>query len=60
MLQQLTGFLVMGGPKLNTVFEVGPHQCRVQGHDHFPATAAHTIADTSQDACGVLAGREGT
>ncbi|KAK4828527.1 hypothetical protein QYF61_026949 [Mycteria americana] len=53
-LQHLNVFLVVGRPKLNTVFEVGPHQCRVQGHNHFPSPAGHTIADTSQDAIGFL------
>ncbi|KAK4806839.1 hypothetical protein QYF61_005635 [Mycteria americana] len=42
------------GPKLNTVFEVRPHQGRVQGHDHFPSPAGHAISDTSQDAIGLL------
>ncbi|KAK4810949.1 hypothetical protein QYF61_013357 [Mycteria americana] len=42
------------GQKVNTVFEVRPHQCRVQGHDHFPSPAGHTIPDTSQDAVGFL------
>ncbi|KAK4810855.1 hypothetical protein QYF61_008827 [Mycteria americana] len=42
------------GPKLNTVFEVRPHQCRVQGDDHFPSPAGHAIPDTSQDAIGFL------
>ncbi|KAK4831475.1 hypothetical protein QYF61_017723 [Mycteria americana] len=46
--------LVVRGPKLNTGFEVRPHQCRVQGHDHFPSPAGHTIFDTSQDAIGFL------
>ncbi|KAK4814102.1 hypothetical protein QYF61_008197 [Mycteria americana] len=50
----LNVLLVMRGPKLNTVFEVQPHQCRVQGHDHFPTPAGHTIPDTSQDAVGLL------
>ncbi|KAK4824710.1 LOW QUALITY PROTEIN: hypothetical protein QYF61_017936 [Mycteria americana] len=50
MLQHLNVSLVVGGPKLNTVFQVWPHQCRVQGHDHFPSPAGHTIPDTSQDA----------
>ncbi|KAK4819038.1 hypothetical protein QYF61_024403 [Mycteria americana] len=58
-LQHLNVSLVVGGPKLNTVFEVRPHQCRVQGHDHFPSPAGHTISDTSQDAIGFL-GRLGT
>ncbi|KAK4824303.1 LOW QUALITY PROTEIN: hypothetical protein QYF61_013048 [Mycteria americana] len=40
------------GPKLNTVFEVRPHQCR--GDNHFPTPAGHTISDTSQDAIGLL------
>ncbi|KAK4824546.1 hypothetical protein QYF61_016150 [Mycteria americana] len=53
-LQHLNVSLVVRGPKLNTVFEVRPHQCRVQGHDHFPSPAGHTIFDTSQDAIGFL------
>ncbi|KAK4816020.1 hypothetical protein QYF61_011010 [Mycteria americana] len=53
-LQPLNVSLVVGGPKLNTVFEVRPHQCRVQGHDHFPSPAGHAIFDTSQDAFGFL------
>ncbi|KAK4814173.1 hypothetical protein QYF61_010005 [Mycteria americana] len=53
-LQHLNVSLVVGGPKLNTVFEVRPHQCRVQGHDHFPSPAGHAISDTSQDAIGFL------
>ncbi|KAK4823681.1 hypothetical protein QYF61_005652 [Mycteria americana] len=53
-LQHLNVPLVVGGPKLNTVFEVRPHQCRVQGHDHIPSPAGHAIFDTSQDAIGFL------
>ncbi|KAK4821927.1 hypothetical protein QYF61_004930 [Mycteria americana] len=53
-LQHLNVSLVVRGPKLNTGFEVGPHQCRVQGHDHCPSPAGHTIPDTSQDAIGFL------
>ncbi|KAK4816656.1 hypothetical protein QYF61_019892 [Mycteria americana] len=58
-LQPLNVSLVVGGPTLNTAFEVRPHQCRVQGHDHFPTPAGHTISDTSQDAIG-LRGHLGT
>ncbi|KAK4831414.1 hypothetical protein QYF61_017545 [Mycteria americana] len=53
-LQHLNVSLVVRSPKLNTVFEVRPHQCRVQGHDHFPSPAGHAIFDTSQDAIGFL------
>ncbi|GAB0190507.1 hypothetical protein GRJ2_001516000 [Grus japonensis] len=53
MLQHLNVFFVVRGPKLNTVLEVQPHQCRVQGDDHFPSPAGHTISDTSQDADGL-------
>ncbi|KAK4827071.1 hypothetical protein QYF61_014145 [Mycteria americana] len=53
-LQHLNVFLVVRGPKLNTGFEVRPHQCRVQGHNHFLSPAGHTIPDTSQDAIGLL------
>ncbi|KAK4815219.1 hypothetical protein QYF61_022866 [Mycteria americana] len=58
-LQYLNIPLVVGGPKLNTVFEVRPHQCPVQGHNHFPSPAGHAIFDTGQDAIGLL-GRLGT
>ncbi|KAK4825244.1 hypothetical protein QYF61_025643 [Mycteria americana] len=44
-VQHLNVPLVVGGPKLNTVFE---------GHNHFPTPAGHTIFDTSQDAIGLL------
>ena len=35
-VQHLSVLLVVRGQKLNTVFEVQPHQCWVQGHDHCP------------------------
>ncbi|KAK4810734.1 hypothetical protein QYF61_007708 [Mycteria americana] len=59
MPQHLNVSLLVRGPKLNTVFEVRPHHCRVQGHDRFPSPAGHAISDTSQDAIGFL-GRLGT
>ncbi|KAK4826742.1 hypothetical protein QYF61_010995 [Mycteria americana] len=46
--------LSVRGPKLNTVFEVQPHYCQVQGDNHFPSPAGHAIFDTSQDAIGFL------
>ncbi|GAB0204449.1 hypothetical protein GRJ2_002910500 [Grus japonensis] len=53
-LQHLNVCLVLRGPELNTGLEVRPHQCPVQGHDHIPTPAGHTIPDTSQDAGGLL------
>ncbi|KAK4819900.1 hypothetical protein QYF61_014635 [Mycteria americana] len=53
-LQPLNVSLVARGPTLNTAFEVRPHQCRVQGHNHCPTPAGHAIPDTSQDAVGFL------
>ena len=53
-LQQLCSLLVVRGPKLNTVFEEWPHQCWVQGDNHFPAPAGYAIPDTSLDAVGLL------
>ncbi|GAB0207267.1 hypothetical protein GRJ2_003192300 [Grus japonensis] len=50
MLQHLNVLLVVRGPNLNTVLKVWPHQCRVQGDNHFPTPAGHTVSDTSQDA----------
>ncbi|KAK4808949.1 LOW QUALITY PROTEIN: hypothetical protein QYF61_013583, partial [Mycteria americana] len=48
-LQPLNVSLGVRGPTLNTAFEVWPHQCPVQGHDHCPAPAGHAISDTRQD-----------
>ncbi|KAK4826724.1 hypothetical protein QYF61_010977 [Mycteria americana] len=53
-LQHFNVLLILRGPKLNTVCKVQPHQCQVQGHNHFPSAAGHTIPDTSQDAVGFL------
>ncbi|KAJ7423221.1 hypothetical protein BTVI_10719 [Pitangus sulphuratus] len=53
-LQHLNVSLVVRGPKLKTELKVWPHQCQVQGDDHFPSLAGHTISDTSQDAIGLL------
>ncbi|KAK4831150.1 hypothetical protein QYF61_015453 [Mycteria americana] len=53
-LQHLNVLLVLRDPKLNTGFKVQPHQCQVQGHDHFPSPAGRTISDTSQEAVGFL------
>ncbi|KAK4822584.1 LOW QUALITY PROTEIN: hypothetical protein QYF61_017170 [Mycteria americana] len=39
-LQHLNVSLVVRGPKLNTVFEVRPHQCRVQRDNHVPSPLA--------------------
>jgi len=54
MLQHLNVLLVVRGSKLNTVLQVQPHQCQVQGHDPLPTPAGHTIPDPSQDAVGLL------
>ncbi|KAK4813348.1 hypothetical protein QYF61_026644 [Mycteria americana] len=53
-LQPLNVSLGVGGPTLNTVFEVWPHQCQAQGDNHFPSPAGHITPDTSQDAIGFL------
>ncbi|KAM9656645.1 uncharacterized protein ACIBXB_008917 isoform 1-T1 [Morphnus guianensis] len=53
-LQQLKVFPVVRGPKLNTVLEVQPHQCQIQGNNHLLVPAGHTISDTGQDAVGLL------
>jgi len=53
-LQCLNVFLVVKGPKLNTVVEVWPQQYWVQRDDHFLTLAGNTISDTNQDAIGLL------
>lgn len=54
LFQQFKCLSCSEGPKLNTVCEVQYHQCWVQGNNHFPGPAGHTISDTSQDATGFL------
>lgn len=39
----------MRGLKLNTGSKVQPHHCWVQGYDHCPSPADHTVSDTSHD-----------
>ncbi|KAK4832371.1 hypothetical protein QYF61_022226 [Mycteria americana] len=53
-LQHLNVFLLVRGPKPNTVFEMRPHQCQAQGDSHFPNPTGHTISHASQDAVGLL------
>ena len=53
MLQGLSVFLVVRGPKLNTIFW-HPHQCWVEGDDYLPVPAGHTISNTGQDGIGPL------
>jgi len=49
----LNVFSVLRCPKLNTVLELRPHQCQVQGQAYFLIPAHHTIPVTSQDANGL-------
>ena len=53
-LESFNVLFVVRGPKQNTVIKVQPHQCRAQGSDPFPVPAGHAMADTSQDAIGLL------
>jgi len=46
-LQGLNVFLVVKGPKLDTVLKVWAHQCLVQKDNHLPSPSDCTISDTS-------------
>ena len=50
---------IMKTPNLDTVLQVRPHQCRVEGQYHLPQPAGHTSFDAAQDMVGFL-GCEGT
>ncbi|RMC22455.1 hypothetical protein DUI87_00769 [Hirundo rustica rustica] len=54
LLQHLNVFLVVRGPELDTELKVFSHQCQVYGENHCPGPAGHNIADTGQDALGLL------
>ncbi|CAM4707287.1 unnamed protein product, partial [Lepidochelys olivacea] len=43
-----------GGPKLDTVLQMRPHQCRIEGDDHVPRSAGNAPTYTSQNAIGLL------
>ena len=36
------------------VFQVRPHQCRVEGQDHLPRPSDHSSFDAAQDTVGFL------
>lgn len=53
LFQHLNLLPGLGALELDTALEV-PHQCQVQGRDHFPNPAAFIIIDPSQDTIGLL------
>ncbi|KAJ7426012.1 hypothetical protein WISP_19978 [Willisornis vidua] len=53
-LQPLNIFRELRDPELSTILKVWPHQRRVQGKDHCPGPAGHTILDPGQDPIGLL------
>ena len=54
MLQGISVFLVLRGPKLSAALKVWPHQYQIQRDDHLPAPVGCTVSDTRQDAIGLL------
>ncbi|KAK4830572.1 hypothetical protein QYF61_011750 [Mycteria americana] len=53
-LQQVHVLLMLGAPELNAVLQVGSHESRVQGENHFPQPADHASFDAAQDTVGFL------
>ncbi|KAK4824741.1 hypothetical protein QYF61_018213 [Mycteria americana] len=53
-LQQLHVLLVLRAPELDTGFQVGSHQSRVEGQNHLPQPAGHASSDAAQDTVGLL------
>jgi len=56
-LQQLHIFLVLGAPGLDTVFQMGPQESRVEGDNHLLLPAGYSSFDAAQDTPGVLGGK---
>lgn len=54
MLQQLNILPVERGPNLNRVLEEHSTGKTIQGDNHLPSPAGHTISDVGQDATGLL------
>jgi len=51
--------LELGGPELDTLLQMSPHQGRVKGKNHFLHPTDHTLSNASQDTIGLL-GLKGT
>ena len=60
VFQTLNVFLVVRGQKMNRAFKVQPHQCQVQGYNHFPITVGSTISDESEDVTDLLSHTAGS
>jgi len=41
--------LVLGSPEMDTVLQLWPHQCLVEGKDHLPQSAGNTLSNAAQD-----------
>ncbi|KAK4827196.1 hypothetical protein QYF61_015224 [Mycteria americana] len=53
-IQQVHVLPVLRAPELDTVLQVGSHQSRVEGWNHFPRPAGHASFDAAQDTVGLL------
>ena len=53
-LQQLHVFPVLRAPELDAGLQVRSHQSRVEGQNHLPQPAGHTVFDAAQDMVGLL------
>lgn len=60
MLQHPNVLLVAKGAKLNTGFDVWPHQGPVQRHNHCSSPAGHNFPDTGQGDIGKTTGKGST
>ena len=56
-LQYVHICLVLGSPELNTVLQVWPHQCWVEGKAPLPRPAGHTLPNAAQETTSHLAAR---
>lgn len=45
---------VLGFPSLNTVVQMGPHKCRVDGDNHIHGNASYPSSDSVQGSVGLL------
>lgn len=52
--EHVPDFLLVWGPKLNTVIDVWPHHCQVQRDDLLPSSVDYSISDTIQKDNGFL------
>lgn len=53
--EKINILLVLGGPDLDALLQVGPQKGKIEGDNPLPYPAGHSSVDAAQDSVGILA-----